>query len=58
MAALAMLGVYSFFGSSVEDIFPHYLMTFVVRELDVGFIYLFVYFVCDRLLIFEGLISE
>ncbi|KAK7109159.1 sodium-dependent glucose transporter 1B-like [Littorina saxatilis] len=34
IASLVMLGVYNFFGSSVEDVFPHYLMTFVVRELD------------------------
>ena len=33
-AAIVMLGVYNFFGSSVEDVFSYYLMTFVVRELD------------------------
>jgi hypothetical protein len=56
IAALVILGVYSFFASSVEDVFPHYLMTFVVRELDVGFYLLVCLFVClfVCLLLFVG----
>nr|KAG5714177.1 hypothetical protein BaRGS_018394 [Batillaria attramentaria] len=32
--AIVLVGVYNLFGSSIEDVLPHYLMTFVVRELD------------------------
>lgn len=32
--AFLIIGIYNFMSSSVEDTFPHYLMTFVVRKLD------------------------